>query len=114
MPGSCHLFIILEAINLMSAASEHEEHKEQRHFLQEEEPHVGKKQHGVEVWSVPFVWIHQAHGTVVHLVNFANGILVSVNEDALHEIQLMESVLAMEIYRSFLEVGSPIICTIDI
>jgi hypothetical protein len=39
---------------------------------------------------------------------------MSINEDALNEIQQMESVLAMEIYPSFLEVRSPIIPTIDI
>jgi hypothetical protein len=64
--------------------------------------------------SLPDLPVTRAYGAVVHLVNFANGILVSVNEDALNEIHQMESVLAMEIYPSFLEVGSPIIPTVDI
>lgn len=64
--------------------------------------------------SLPDLPVTRAYGAVVHLVNFADGILVSVNKEALSEIQQMESVLEMEIYPSFLEVGSPIIPTIDI
>lgn len=64
--------------------------------------------------TLPDLATTRAFGAVVHLINFADGILLSVNEDALHEIQEMESVFAMEIYPSFLEVGSPILPTIDI
>jgi hypothetical protein len=64
--------------------------------------------------SIPDLPVTRAYGAVVHLVNFADGILVSVNKEALSEIQQMESVIEMEIYPSFLEVGSPIIPTIDI
>ena len=64
--------------------------------------------------SIPDLPVTRAYGAVVHLINFADGILLGVNEDAIKEIQEMESVFAMEIYPSFLEVGSPIIPTIDI
>lgn len=64
--------------------------------------------------SLPDLPVMRAYGAVVHLVNFLDGILMSVNEEALSEIKQMESVLEMEIYPSFLEVGSPIIPTIDI
>lgn len=64
--------------------------------------------------SLPDLPVTRAYGAVVHLVNFAEGILLSVNDEALEEIHAMESVFAMEIYPSFLEIGSPIIPTIDI
>lgn len=64
--------------------------------------------------SLPDLATTRAYGAVVHLVNFQDGILLSVNEEAIAEIEEMESVFAMEIYPSFLEVGSPIIPTIDI
>jgi len=64
--------------------------------------------------SLPSLPTTRAYGAVVHLINFADGILLGLNKDALQEIEGMESVYAMEIYPSFCEVGSPIIPTIDI
>jgi hypothetical protein len=51
---------------------------------------------------------------MVHLVNYAQRTLVGVNERSLMEIQSMESVLDLEVYASFLELGNEIAPTIDI
>lgn len=64
--------------------------------------------------NLPDLPTTRAYGAIVHLVNFADGILDKLNEEALDEIHQMESVFAMEIYPSFQEIGSPIIPTIDI
>jgi ATP-grasp domain len=53
-------------------------------------------------------------GAMVHLVNYQHGRLSHINEAALDEIQSMESVLNMEVYESFLELGQMITPTIDI
>jgi hypothetical protein len=53
-------------------------------------------------------------GAMVHLVNYQHGRLSNINEAALDEIQSMESVLNMEVYESFLELGQTITPTIDI
>lgn len=64
--------------------------------------------------SLPDLPVTRAYGAVVHLVNFADGILLGINEEALQEIEAMESVFNMEIYPSFLEIGAPLLPTIDI
>jgi hypothetical protein len=52
---------------------------------------------------------------MVHLVNNKEGILERLNEQALYEIQAMESVWDLEVYRDFLEPGiSYIAPTVDI
>lgn len=56
----------------------------------------------------------RARAAMVHLVNHATGRLVSVNGVALNEIQRLESVLDMEVYSSFLEIGGIISPTVDI
>mmetsp|Transcript_495 Transcript_495/g.800 ORF Transcript_495/g.800 Transcript_495/m.800 type:complete len:558 (+) Transcript_495:36-1709(+) len=53
-------------------------------------------------------------GAMVHLVCFANGTLTRVNEDALREIQNMDSVVDLEVYPPFLHVGNEIRPTTDI
>lgn len=53
-------------------------------------------------------------GAMVHLSCFVEGKLRSVNERALIEIQQMESVLDLEIYGYFLEVGNQLQKTVDI
>jgi hypothetical protein len=66
-------------------------------------------------WSLlPDRPVLRAFGSMVHLVNHAEGKLVAVNEDALREIQAMESVLDLQVYNSFLEPGRDITATIDI
>jgi hypothetical protein len=54
------------------------------------------------------------NAAMVHIVNDKNGILKSVNEAALYEIQAMESVWDLEVYQQFLEIGQKISPTIDI
>lgn len=53
-------------------------------------------------------------GAMIHLVNYANGTLNSVNEEALMEIQEMDSVMDLEVYPPFLDVGNIIRPTVDI
>jgi hypothetical protein len=56
----------------------------------------------------------RAHAAMVHLVNHASGKLVGLNGEALNEIQRLESVLELEVYPSFLEMGNHISPTVDI
>lgn len=66
-------------------------------------------------WSLlPDRPILRAFGAMVHLVNHVEGKLVAVNEDALREIQAMESVFDLQVYNSFLELGTDITATVDI
>ncbi len=53
-------------------------------------------------------------GAMVHLSCFVDGKLQSVNDSALKEIQQMKSVMDLEVYGYFLEVGNQIQKTIDI
>jgi len=53
-------------------------------------------------------------GSMIHLVNYANGTLSHFNEEALMEIQELPSVLAMEVYPPFVHVGSRVRPTVDI
>ena len=53
-------------------------------------------------------------GSMIHLVNYANGTLSYFNEEALMEIQKLPSVLAMEVYPPFVHVGSRVRPTVDI
>ncbi|KAL3944310.1 MAG: hypothetical protein SGBAC_001603 [Bacillariaceae sp.] len=53
-------------------------------------------------------------GAMIHLVCFANGTLTYLNEDALREIQKMDSVVDLEVYEPFLRVGSDVKPTTDI
>jgi hypothetical protein len=66
-------------------------------------------------WDIlPDIPSTRMSGAMVHLVNYAQGTLVGVNERSLMEIQSMESVLDLEVYASFLELGNEIAPTIDI
>jgi hypothetical protein len=66
-------------------------------------------------WDMlPDVPSSRMNGAMIHLVNYVEGTLVGVNEEALMEIQNMESVLDLEVYHSFLESGNEISPTIDI
>jgi hypothetical protein len=66
-------------------------------------------------WDLlPEIPSKRRNGAMVHLVNYARGTLAYVNEAALMEIQSMESVLDLEVYGSFLELGNEITPTLDI
>lgn len=64
--------------------------------------------------SLPDVPSLRAHGAMVHLVNSVNGTLTEVKVQHLNEIQNMESVLEIEVYPDFLDVGGTIFPTVDI
>ena len=64
--------------------------------------------------DLPHLPVTRASGAIVHLVNHVEGTLVGVNGDALQEISDMESVFAMEVYPSFLEIGVHLKKTVDI
>jgi hypothetical protein len=66
-------------------------------------------------WDLlPDIPSKKMNGAMVHIVNYARGTLAYVNEVALMEIQSMESVLDLEVYGSFLELGNEIAPTLDI
>jgi len=66
-------------------------------------------------WNLlPPIPTKRMHGQMVHLSSFVEGTLISINEEALMEIQQMDSVLDLEIYGPFLEPGNRIEKTIDI
>ena len=73
--------------------------------------HVG---HDITWDDYPTLPSIRAHAAMVHLVNHATGKLVSVNGVALNEIQCLDSVLDMEVYPAFLEIGGMISPTVDI
>lgn len=56
----------------------------------------------------------RAFGAIVHLVNHANGTLQGLNVGALEEIESMDSVVAMELYPHFCEMGNIVEPTVDI
>ena len=64
--------------------------------------------------AIPDLPSLQRHGAMIHLVNFKEGTLRAVNNEALMEIQSMESVLDLEVYAPFLEIGNEIEPTINI
>ena len=53
-------------------------------------------------------------GAMIHLVNYERGVLSEVNRGALMEIHSLESVVDMEVYESFLQIGDEITPTTDI
>lgn len=63
---------------------------------------------------IPDIPTTRMNAAMVHLVNSKSGILKSVNDEALYEIQAMASVVDLEVYNRFLEVGTQIFPTIDI
>lgn len=63
---------------------------------------------------LPSIPEKRMHGAMVHLSCFVEGKLLSVNENALTEIQEMESVLDLEIYGYFLQTGNYLKKTVDI
>lgn len=66
-------------------------------------------------WDLlPSIPKKRMHGQMVHLSSFVEGKLISVNEMALMEIQQMESVIDLEVYSPFLQIGNQIERTIDI
>lgn len=66
-------------------------------------------------WDLlPCIPTRRMKGAMVHLSCFVSGTLRSVNERALHEISQMESVIDLEIYGQFLQVGNQLEKTIDI
>jgi hypothetical protein len=67
------------------------------------------------VWEdIPDIPTKRMGASMVHLVNSETGTLKRVNEKALYEMQAMESVIGMEVYRAFLEIGTRIYPTVDI
>ena len=66
-------------------------------------------------WDLlPHIPAKRMNGQMVHLSSFVSGRLRSVNEEALMEIQQMESVVDLEVYGYFLQPGNPIRKTVDI
>ena len=66
-------------------------------------------------WDLlPYYPSTRMDGAMVHLVNYANGSLIGVNETSLIEIQNMDSVIDLEVYGPFLELGNEILPTKDI
>lgn len=66
-------------------------------------------------WDLlPGIPTPRMHAAMIHLVNTQEGTLVRVNEAALYEIQAMESVWDLEVYRHFLEPEQEISKTVDI
>ena len=63
---------------------------------------------------IPTIPAKRMHGAMIHLVNYQQGKLAEVNEIALREIHEMESVLDMQVYGAFLEIGAEISPTRDI
>jgi len=55
--------------------------------------------------DIPTTWMNAA---MVHLVNSKDGTLRRVNDEALYEIEAMASVVDLEVYSEFLEVGRQI------
>jgi ATP-grasp domain len=74
----------------------------------------GKEDMCLEWNLLPDRPVLRAHGAMVHFVNYAHGTLVGINEDALREIQNMESVWDLQVYNPFLEIGNVISPTVDI
>jgi hypothetical protein len=75
---------------------------------------VGNDQERLEWDLLPDVPTARMNAAMVHLVNTKSGKLLAVNEPALYEIQAMESVYDLEVYRHFLERGKVIRPTVDI
>ena len=63
--------------------------------------------------EIPILSKPRAFAAIVHLVNYAEGEVVGLNEDVIAEIENLPSVLAMEIYDHF-GIGNQIRPTIDI
>lgn len=76
--------------------------------LPEDTEHMRIKWDDVPSRSMP-----RAFAAIVHLVSSVEGEIISINTDALEEIESLPSVLAMEIYEHF-SVGNQIQQTIDI
>ena len=64
--------------------------------------------------ALPDIPVKRMNGCMVHLVNYKEGKLLSINEEALMEIQHMDSVIDLQVYQHFLEIGSDITPTLDI
>lgn len=66
---------------------------------------------GDEWEEIPDLPTTRLYGAIVHLVSHVEGVVKSLNIDALEEISSQESVVAMEVYP---EIGQPVGKTIDI
>ncbi|KAL3764742.1 hypothetical protein ACHAW5_011293 [Stephanodiscus triporus] len=66
-------------------------------------------------WNlIPDIPTTRMNAAMVHLVNSKDGTLKRVNDEALYEIEAMASVVDLEVYSKFLEVGTQICPTVDI
>jgi hypothetical protein len=63
---------------------------------------------------IPDIPTTRMSAAMVHLVNSKDGTLRRVNDEALYEIEAMASVVDLEVYSEFLEVGRQIHPTVDI
>ena len=63
---------------------------------------------------IPDIPTTRMNAAMVHLVNSKDGTLIRVNDEALYEIEAMASVVDLEVYSEFLEVGRQIHPTVDI
>lgn len=50
----------------------------------------------------------------MHFVSFVEGVISKVRIDVLNQMEELESVMDMEVYPQFMEIGNPIQKTIDI
>jgi hypothetical protein len=64
--------------------------------------------------TLPDLPVTRAYGAIVHLVSHVEGTITGVNQDAMEEIEHMESVLNMDIYPQFLKIGNHVSKTVDI
>ena len=85
------------------------------------EEQINKHQYPIETEHLRVKWDRLptlpstlARGAVVHFVSYVEGKISRVNFDVLNEMEELDSVMDMEVYPQFLEVGSAIEKTIDI
>jgi hypothetical protein len=74
----------------------------------------GDEEDRLEWDLIPHIPTTRMNAAMVHLVNSEDGTLKRANDEALHEIEAMASVVDMEVYGEFLEVGRRIRLTVDI
>ena len=85
------------------------------------EEQINKHQYPIETEHLRVKWDRLptlpstlARGAVVHFVSYVEGKISRVNFDVLNEMEELDSVMDIEVYPQFLEVGSAIEKTIDI
>jgi hypothetical protein len=64
--------------------------------------------------SIPAYPTTHAYGAIVHFVSHVEGIISCIRFDVLEEIEDLPSVMDLHVYPQFMEVGNPIVKTVDI